>query len=60
MKKDSILDSLTDARRVAFSIWSEYREKAIDSGIWTDMRDYYEMRVRALDYAMEVLRHDTV
>lgn len=60
MTKETIINSLDDARKIAFSLWIEYRDRALDSSIWSDVRDYYDIRVRALDYAMEVLRHDTV
>jgi|GEM_PF-4687803 len=60
MDRTTIIDTLKEARKIAYTLWGEYHQKARESDIWADVRDYYELRIRALDYAMEALRHDTV
>ena len=60
MTKETIINSLDDARRHAYAIWAEYHERSLDSAAFTDIRDFFEMRVRALDYAMEAIRHDAI
>lgn len=60
MDRGKIIDILAECREIKYSLWEEYHEKAKESSNWEWMRDIYEKEVRALDYAMEALRHDTV
>jgi len=60
MDREKIIDILAECREIKYSLWEEYHEKTKESSTMKVMRDAYEMDVRALDYAMEALRHDTV
>lgn len=60
MDREQIIDILAECRAIKYSLWEDYHEKAKESSCWKWMRDTYEMDVRALDFAMEALRHDTV
>lgn len=55
-----VLKVLEEVRRDDMAIWQEYHDRARTEWWLTDMRNLFELRVRALDYAMEALRHDTV
>lgn len=61
MDNKKLLEILADLRRINFAIWEDYAEKAKEEPGWkTNFRDNHEMKVRALDYVMEVIRHDAV
>lgn len=60
MNRERVIAMLEYIRGIQYRIWEEYRDKAKKDPLWTEMRDDYEMTVRALDYAMEAMRHDAV
>ena len=60
MNLERVMARLEHIRLIQYRIWEQYRDKAKENPFWTEMRDDYEMGVRALDYAMEALRHDAV
>lgn len=60
MNRERVIARLTHIRGIQYRIWEEYRDKAKKDPFWAEMRDDYEMSVRALDYAMEAMRHDAI
>lgn len=60
MNREKVIAMLKYIRGIQYRLWEEYRDKAKKDSLWAEMRDDYEMSVRALDYAMEAMRHDAI
>ena len=61
MDKNKLLAILADLRSIHYSLWEEYHEEAkVNPGWRSQSRDDYEMKVRALDFVMEAIRHDAI
>lgn len=56
MDKEKLIAILAGCREIQFRCWENYRNKEFLS----DLRDLYDLRVRALDYVMEGLKRDTL
>lgn len=58
MTDEYILQTVAYMRKIQMKCWNDYHEKAIlMPSTWSDMRDYYEMNVRVLDYVMTKIRN---